>query len=509
MSNKTQPSNLAIVGGGISGLTAAYYAIKQGQDPAHIHIYESTGRTGGKVETRFLGNTPVNNGPEFIDSTHRRLIEMAQELGVPLVPTAEQDNEIFTRINGKAMSGAAFHSEYRPMQLEIARMKKELAINPKGEIAQQLNRMSMEELLTKLGATVEKTPDRPWYKILFDAVMLNNNHVSAEIPVIAAHAYASECGQPSANISALQFVNEVSDVPGSFLKSDCAYRVEGGTEHLIEALRAKLEAQGVQFHTNSKVSAIGKVSEHELNLKILQEGQDEQTVKHSKVILALPAYALAKIDGLEALGLSHADQKLITHTQYTDNVKFTVRIDPSIKIPQGNFFSNEEYQCWSSSPDTMTFLVNKGGREPNAKALITRCMTSYAEANNIDAGKLFAPITPENVVFNNPGRTPCYATPKPGQSLALENLGHSLDHLAANGVGVAGTFLPLRNADNSLSFGFMEGGLASAQIAAENLLSQSQERTRWRDMMRDHDRSMATQPGQPAEKRSTGAGFRL
>lgn len=71
-----------IVGAGIAGLTAAYYLNRSG---VPVRIIEASNRVGGRMlsQTKALGTeSTVELGGEFIDSGHKNIRKLAQELGL-------------------------------------------------------------------------------------------------------------------------------------------------------------------------------------------------------------------------------------------------------------------------------------------------------------------------------------------------------------------------------------------------------------------------------------------
>jgi monoamine oxidase len=71
-----------IVGAGIAGLTAAYYLDRSG---VPVRIVEASQRVGGRIFSREKGlgtETTVELGGEFIDSGHKNIRKLAQELGL-------------------------------------------------------------------------------------------------------------------------------------------------------------------------------------------------------------------------------------------------------------------------------------------------------------------------------------------------------------------------------------------------------------------------------------------
>lgn len=475
--HRAQGQKLAIAGGGISGLSAAYYALKSGVSGSDIDIYEATGRLGGKIESASIDGKVVNKGAEFVDSEHTKLIELCNELGIKLDKSTDQGALAFQRHDGSRMSEEKFFAAYKPIADQIIRHKAIVAAEPEGPLAQKLNSMSLNQYMGYLRDQAE-SPPRSFLHKFFDMLTFNHHRVHPEVIGMVKHAYASESGQHPSRISALQFVHEHSGEPGELLASDCAYRVNGGTERIIDALREKLAAQGVNFHQNAKVTRVSKE-----NGKVQLDFEGGQKAASDKVIMALPAYELGKVDGLTSLGLAPEAQQLIGNTQYTNNLKFTVKLKSGVAAPNSNFFANG-FQCWSADPEQLTFLCNadamKGMTVPQ---YLKSCMDDYARAHNTSAEAMFD-TGPGKIVLTNPGRNPCYASPAPNQVIGLERLGGSMDTLAGNGIAIAGTFLPHRNA-GGVEIGFMECGVNASQLACDHLLSgPEQAQVPWVDRVR-------------------------
>src|SRR6185437_14331109 len=82
---------IAIIGGGISGLTAAYQLAQMAREGAAVEalLFESTQRLGGLVETIREGGFTVECGPDGWVSAKPWARELALELGLAdeLVPS--------------------------------------------------------------------------------------------------------------------------------------------------------------------------------------------------------------------------------------------------------------------------------------------------------------------------------------------------------------------------------------------------------------------------------------
>ncbi|GEM_PF-2153592 len=79
---------IAIVGGGIAGLTAAWRLVNKGH---MVHLYEGSNRTGGRMFTKRQFNADgqfVELGGELVDTNHQHIIALAKELGVKMQKTS-------------------------------------------------------------------------------------------------------------------------------------------------------------------------------------------------------------------------------------------------------------------------------------------------------------------------------------------------------------------------------------------------------------------------------------
>lgn len=76
---------VAVVGGGITGLTAAYFLQKHAQEqglPIHITLIEAAHRLGGKIQTLQRDGFVIERGPDSFLSFKNSIGRLAKELGI-------------------------------------------------------------------------------------------------------------------------------------------------------------------------------------------------------------------------------------------------------------------------------------------------------------------------------------------------------------------------------------------------------------------------------------------
>src|SRR6476660_4069852 len=75
-----RPSRVVVMGGGITGLVAAY-RLTAGA-PMHVTLLEASPRLGGKVRTGEVGGMSVETGPDSFVVRKPWAVDLATELGL-------------------------------------------------------------------------------------------------------------------------------------------------------------------------------------------------------------------------------------------------------------------------------------------------------------------------------------------------------------------------------------------------------------------------------------------
>lgn len=98
--------HIAIIGGGIAGLSTAYYLQKQAQAanfPLRITLVESSDHLGGKIRTERHQGFIIEGGPDSFITQKPVVLELVQELGLSeaLIPTNEENKGVFIYQNDR------------------------------------------------------------------------------------------------------------------------------------------------------------------------------------------------------------------------------------------------------------------------------------------------------------------------------------------------------------------------------------------------------------------------
>ncbi len=294
---------VAVVGGGIAGLTAAYRLMKAGVD---VHLYEGTNRTGGRMYTKRGFNAEgmfCELGGELVDTNHTALIKLAKELHVGIQPLKAGDKGVdMYFINNQRYTDADLIPAFTNLARRIAADSSGLQ-DEKENYTAKAKRLDNTSLRTWLADAGAKTD--PW---LIKTLEL---------------AYSCEYGVETDRQSALNLIDYISPDTSKgfemFGESDEAYRIENGNESLPQAVRHALEKKA-RIHTAHVLTGIAMTGKDQLKLTFQAPG-NVVSATYAHVVCAIPFSALRRVHGWEALPLTASKKRAIREMQYGQSVK--------------------------------------------------------------------------------------------------------------------------------------------------------------------------------------------
>ena len=336
---------IAIIGGGVAGLTAAYRLQAAGATPI---VFEASNRWGGRMFTHydFYQGMFCELGGEFVDTNHEDLQKLGAELGVEMqkLATEGEGEDLY-------FFGGAFHTPKEMVDPEkqtgaFAPIAKRIAVDADKltdaeenwtSYARKLDRRNLKDYLEQFRG---KTED--W------AIDLLNV------------AYNIEFGLETKEQSSLNMVDfiatDLSQPFQMFGESDEVFRIKGGSSALITALVAALEKK-IEMKQGYALTALDyKGGQIVMGFDAPGGARSES---FDAVILALPFTKLRQVKGLERLRLGAEKLKCIRELGYGQSAKIlqgtTSRVwrsaDSGLPAPSnGTFYSDLGFQnLWDSS----------------------------------------------------------------------------------------------------------------------------------------------------------------
>ena len=263
---------VAIIGGGIAGLTALWHLTQAGID---ARLYEARARLGGRVYTaREKGKPTVEAGGQLVNTDHADIKDLTREFGLSLIDRKGAPHRTMILADGKEVPEGKLATALRGIAGQIdadsVRLDQDYA-----SVATELDRMSFTTYLDK---HADLMPDR-WVRHLMEATA------------------RTEYGVEPAAASAIELVFNLPAIDGRRIdvlsRSDERYLISGGSSALIDAMAARLRER---IETNRRVVRVDPFGAPNGPAGVRLVFADGKTVDASNVIVTTPASITRKID---------------------------------------------------------------------------------------------------------------------------------------------------------------------------------------------------------------------
>jgi monoamine oxidase len=258
---------VAIIGGGIAGMTALWHLTRAGVD---ARVYEARPRLGGRMFThRPADGVPLEIGGQLVNSDHADMHALAKEFGVALIDRKDGEHRTAVLAGGAELSAGSLAEALRPIAAQIGADSDRLDKDYAGT-ARELDRLSIADYLDRHADKLHQ----PWVRQLMEATSRTE--------------YGVEPGQASA----IELVFNLPTVEGERIdvlsRSDERYLIEGGSGALIAAMTARLRDR---IETGKRLM---RIEAHGTGARLFF--LDGTMVAAGAVIVAVPAPLMRTID---------------------------------------------------------------------------------------------------------------------------------------------------------------------------------------------------------------------
>ena len=463
---------IAIVGGGIAGLTAALTLQGKG---VYADVYESSGRIGGRMHSDYteFGTGFWDNGQqaelcgELIDSNHKTILQLAQRFSLATVDMlAAQPNgstDTFW-IEGADYPYSQASKDFQPIHNTL-----QAQVHATGY-------PTLYNSFTSAGQLFDKMTIYDWI----------TNYVpgghSSQMGALLNAAYNEEYGAETTDQAALSlmYLLGFNAKPGNFSiygQSDERYHIAGGNSKLPEAIAAALPSGSI--HKGYRMSAIATNSDGSITLSF----DNGQTVTADEVILCMSFSVLRTLNYKKA-GFDALKQTAITKLGSGINAKLNMQFKSRIWNATGSTGSVYTDQALQSGWDvtraqagaTGIFVEYPGANvakslgqsNPYTTNATNPVVTTFTKQALAQLEPIFPGITGQwngkamlSTPYTDPNFLCSYSYWKPGQYTGFSGY----EKARQGNIHFAGEHC-------STDFqGFMEGGAAEGVRAANEILA--------------------------------------
>ncbi len=301
-----RPIRVAIIGGGVTGMTAAYHLQEQSKErglPLECTLFEATSRLGGKIQTHRDQKFWIELGPDSIFTAKPDGVTLLRELGI--------SDQIIHAVSGQT-SLARNHTLFpipRDLYMGIPARWSAMAmsplLSPRGKLralgdlvlprTSELETLSLGHLLRlRFGHEVVEQIAAPLLAGIH-AADIDRMGIADATPAIEHLIRTHRSLLLGAKRS-----KERTQRPASQSASSPFISLQGGLSTLTEALFAKTN-EFVHYKTNAPVKQLKKNPDGSYTFVYLSDNVPTR-FEADAVILATPAHAAAAI--VETLGIT-------------------------------------------------------------------------------------------------------------------------------------------------------------------------------------------------------------
>jgi monoamine oxidase len=452
-------ATVAIVGGGLAGLAAAWHLAREGVTAS---LYEASPRIGGRCLTErraFEAGQVAERGGELIDTAHDDLIDLALVLGLSLddlhAATPRGTGSAYWiagRRYSEAQAAADFAKLWPALSHDARSLGDDLPTFARFTPAQQaLDRMTAREWLAS------RVP----------------GGLSSPLARLLANAYVEELGAELDECSAATVIDLLRDSPrdrvSPYEESDQRYHVRGGNDLVVQRMAESLSDR---IETGTRLVALARRPDGGYRLTLARnEGRRDIHADH--VILAVPFTLLSDVD-LASAGFRARKLRAIRELGMGRNTKLQLQFADRGWIAQrGNGETRVEasYQVsWevtrgqSGTPGILNFYsggatavkAGDGTPEDRAREALADLEPLYPGIGARWNGRVI-----RNPWDRYPWSRGSYSLIRPGQYTTL----HGIEHLPEGRVRFAG------EQSSAEWYGYMNGAVESGLRAAREVLA--------------------------------------
>jgi len=464
-----QAPRIAIVGGGIAGLNAALTL----QDAGFAStIYEASNRIGGRMHsdtTSWANGQVTEHCGELIDSDHDTIIGLAQRFGLHLddlnaaePPNSSETYYFFGSYYLRTEANQDFSPVYKALKDDLRAARYPTLYNAYTTGGLELDQISIYDWIDERVPGGHSSPMGQLLNVAYNIEYGAETNLQSSLNLIYLLGF-----QPKGKDFAV------------FGQSDERYHITGGNERLPMAITSALSS--VRLLLGTALTAIAKNNDGTYTLS-LQSGHSKISVVADRVILTIPFSVLRGLD-YDRAGFNDVKVAGIEQLGYGSNAKLHLQFADRLwnqsgpwGLSTGTSYADTGYQnTWDvtrSQPGATGILVDYTGGDVGASftgdPTKPRVVEGYAKDFLSQLEPVFPGITKRwtgratlDVPAKNPYSLGSYSYWKVGQYTLFS--GSEAER--SGNCHFAGEHC---STDYQ---GFMEGGAAEGERAAEEILS--------------------------------------
>lgn len=308
---ETEVVKIVVIGGGMSGLAAAYELSQHNMTPV---MYEARDHLGGRTHTHYFDKEKsifFEEGGTFIDSNHKKTIDIAQKLGVDL------------QKNGFGTPKTSFMDGKDPVKPETLINNLKQLEESLLQVTSKLDSSSEEILYSPLEFSGLNDFSQKFLRIYYES---ETGSIFEKAPAISAYwLYKDITGYREL----IDIKNNIDISKKNIDEEAYHHTVQGGMSHFVKKFTEALELSKVPIHLNHILTGIKKSGKN--YVLTFESGEDVKEIFAEYVIMTLPFSTLRHVHIHHSVDLPQLTKEAIETLPYGTNGKIGIPLNLSTK----------------------------------------------------------------------------------------------------------------------------------------------------------------------------------
>lgn len=330
-STKERPTHVAIIGGGIAGLTAAWNLVKERGFTGEVTIFESSPEVGGKLRLEEIEGIQLDVGAESLLATRPEAVGLAKAVGLAssIVNPTTSSASIYSygRVNPipaglitgiptdlRALAASDIISSKGLMRVPMDHWLPRTPIESDVSIGEYVSARLGDEVVERL---VEP--------LLSGVYAGRASQLSLEMTVPALYRLARK---ERSLLRAARELRETGAAGSGARRGPVFAGITGGVGRLPVSLAEKLRRRGVTINTDTTVTGL-RAGPGGWRV-LLRDSEGARRVEADAVVLAVPATAASKL----MTTVNPAAAATMSEIEYASVAVLTMLFDPD-DVPTG------------------------------------------------------------------------------------------------------------------------------------------------------------------------------
>lgn len=272
---------VVIVGGGIAGLSAAYYLRKS--PDMQVTLLERSERFGGKIGTERVGELLIEQGPDSVFTAKPAAVELAIELGMESELIEPQQHDFSILVNGHLFHVPRALASLMPGAASALEKAEFFGASTRRRILREKEAPKGDGGDESIASFFRRRFGRKFSSMLAEPLLAGIHGGDPELLSMKA-LYPTYLGLEQKKGSLTGPSETAHPAPNATGRKSGFLSLRDGMESLVDRVRENLA--GVAFHSGAEVQAIERSGE---GLKVFVEGL--APIECEVVVLAAPAPA--------------------------------------------------------------------------------------------------------------------------------------------------------------------------------------------------------------------------